>query len=507
VDERVDLLIVGGGINGAGIARDAVGRGLKVTLVEQSDLAAATSSASSKLIHGGLRYLEQGEIRLVRESLRERERLLAIAPHLVYPLEFVLPHVTALRPRWQLRIGLFLYDQLGKRRRLAPSRSVKLANTKLGAALQGHIARGFAYSDCAADDARLVILNALDAAQRGATIHTRTRFVTAERRGGYWVATCVESGGGTPFEIRARGIVNAAGPWVDRVLRSLPHTREGVHLRLVKGSHIVVPRLYEGEHAFILQNPDGRVVFVIPYEGSFSLIGTTDVPWNLQPEHICISADETEYLCRTVNHYFRKPIGPSEVKWSYAGVRPLVDDESADAASVTRDYRLELDAAGPPLLSVFGGKLTTYRKLADAALVRLQPYIRGTRGDWSHTAPLPGGDLPDGDLPAFARDVRQRWPFLSDALALRLARSYGTRIEKILGSATRLEDLGASFGAGLTAAEIDYLITFEWAETAEDILWRRTKLGLHTTAQECGALARYLSACSMPRRVASASRS
>lgn len=500
VDDLIDLLVIGGGINGAGIARDAVGRGLKVTLVEQADLAGATSSASSKLVHGGLRYLEQGEIRLVRESLWEREHLLEIAPHLVYPVEFVLPHVAGLRPRWQLRLGLFLYDHLGPRRRLSPSRAVRLANSPLGAALQGGIAHGFVYSDCATDDTRLVILNARDAARRGATIYPRTRFVSAERMEGCWRATCVDAAGGTPFNIRARAIVNAAGPWVDRVLRTLGRAHEGARIRLVKGSHIVVPRLYAGEHAFILQNPDGRVVFAIPYEG-LTLIGTTDVPWDLQPEQVSISPDETRYLCDTVNRYFRKLVSPVDVKWSYAGVRPLVDDESADASSVTRDYRLELDAAGAPLLSVFGGKLTTYRKLAEAALARLQPYIGGSRRNWTHTAVLPGGDLPRGDFLAFLRDVKRRWTFLSDALALRLARSYGTEMETIVGSATHIGDLGASFGAGLTTAEIDYLIAFEWAETSEDILWRRTKLGLHMTSQECGALTRHLTAS---RRTATA---
>jgi glycerol-3-phosphate dehydrogenase len=503
VDDLTDLLVIGGGINGAGIARDAVGRGLKVTLVEQSDLAGATSSASSKLVHGGLRYLEQGELRLVRESLREREHLLEIAPHLVYPVEFVLPHVAGLRPRWQLRLGLFLYDHLGPRRRLSPSRAVRLASSPLGAALQGGIAHGFVYSDCATDDTRLVILNARDAARRGAILYPRTRFVSAERMDGCWLATCVDAAGGTPFTIRARAIVNAAGPWVDRVLRTLGRAHEGARIRLVKGSHIVVPRLYEGEHAFILQNPDGRVVFAIPYEG-LTLIGTTDVPWDLPPEQVSISPAETQYLCDTVNRYFRKLVTPQDVKWSYAGVRPLVDDESADASSVTRDYRLELDVAGAPLLSVFGGKLTTYRKLAEAALARLQPHIGGSRGNWTHTAVLPGGDLPSGDFLAFLRDVKRRWTFLPDALALRLARSYGTEMEAIVGSATHIGDLGASFGAGLTTAEIDYLIAFEWAETAEDILWRRTKLGLHMTPQECGALTRYLSAS---RRTATASTS
>ena len=503
-----DLLVIGGGVNGAGIARDAAGRGLKVALVEQSDLAAATSSASSKLIHGGLRYLELGELRLVRESLRERERLMAIAPHIVYPMEFILPHVTGLRPRWQLRLGLYLYDHLSARQRLARSRALKLSNTSFGAPIKPTITHGFAYSDCATDDARLVILNAVDAAGRGATVLTRTRLMSAQREPTWWTAKCVDMRTGAPLQIRARAIVNAAGPWVDRVLRSLAGTHQPqARMRLIKGSHIVVPRLYEGSHAYILQSPDGRVVFVIPYEGRFTLIGTTDVPCEQQAEDVSISTDETAYLINAVNEYLRRPIGSADIVWSYAGVRPLVDDEALEAASVTRDYRLEMDAAGPPLLSVYGGKLTTYRKLAETALGKLHRHIGGSPEDWTHRAALPGGDLPGSDFNAFLRDVKRRWPFLAEPLAFRLARSYGTRIETIVGSATRMDELGKPFGAGLTAAEIDYLIASEWAVTAEDILWRRTKLGLHMTKEECSALARHLSARAIPERAAAAFRS
>jgi glycerol-3-phosphate dehydrogenase len=490
----VDLLIIGGGINGAGIARDAAGRGLSVALVEQADLASATSSASTKLIHGGLRYLEFFEFRLVREALIERERLLAIAPHIIRPMQFVLPHVEGLRPRWQIRAGLFLYDHLGGRRRLPASRSVRLTRDVFGP-LKPAFEHGFAYADCWVDDSRLVILNAMDAAARGATIHTRTRFTSAGVRDGLWVARCVRQGA-NPFEIRARALVNAAGPWVEPVLRSLPDVEVDAQVRLVKGSHIVAPRLFEGEHAFMLQNPDGRIVFTIPYEQHYTLIGTTDIPFEEDPAQVRISAHEIAYLCDTVNSYFRTSLTPHDVRWTYAGVRPLSDDESANASKVTRDYRLELDQSGehPVLLSVFGGKITTYRRLAEMALSKLQPHIGGREEDWTDRAALPGGDLPRADFDAFLADVRRRWPFLAPDQSNRLARAYGTRLEKVLGSAQRDADLGEHFGAGLTQAEVDYLTTHEWAVDVEDILWRRTKLGLHMSSAERERFARALGA-------------
>jgi glycerol-3-phosphate dehydrogenase len=480
----VDLLVIGGGINGTGIARDAVGRGLKTALIEQSDLAAATSSASTKLVHGGLRYLEFFELRLVRESLQERERLMAIAPHIVRPMQFVLPHVEGLRPRWQIRLGLFFYDHMGMRRRLAKSRAVRLDGQHYGEPLREQITHGFVYSDCAVDDSRLVVLNALDAASRGASIQTRTQFLSAERVNGLWCASCRDVMTGLQFHISARAIVNAAGPWVDRVLRCLPESRNQAQIRLVKGSHIVVPRLYDGEHAFLLQNPDGRVVFTIPYENRFTLIGTTDVPCESGPDEAIVSAEEVEYLCDSVNSYFRSELTSRDVRWSYAGIRPLVDDEAAEVSKVTRDYRLESSEEQPVLLSVFGGKLTTYRRLAEAVLEKLQPHIGGARHSWTDRAPLPGGNLPRGDFAAFLADVTRRWSFLPEQLALRLARAYGTRIEKILGTASSMRDLGEHFGAGLTAAEVHYLASSEWAVTAEDILWRRTKTGLHMTEDE-----------------------
>jgi glycerol-3-phosphate dehydrogenase len=491
----VDLLIVGGGINGAGIARDAAGRGLKVALVEQSDLASGTSSKATKLIHGGLRYLEFFEFRLVRESLIERERLLRIAPHIVRPMQFILPHVPGLRPRWQIRFGLFFYDYFSGRRTLQPSRSVRVGSGSYGALRPG-IDHAFSYSDCWVDDSRLVVLNAMDAAHRGASVHTRTRFVSAANENGLWHARCVQQGAGAALEIRARAIVNAAGPWVEQVLNSFPAVRVEGSVRLVKGSHIVVPRLFAGKHAFMLQNPDGRIVFAIPYEQKWTLVGTTDVPFSGDPAQVHISEDEIRYLCGTINSYFQRQIAPSDVRWSFAGVRPLFDDESKSASRVTRDYRIELSHSPgqPPLLSIFGGKLTTYRRLAETVLEKLQEPLGISPRCWTHRSPLPGGDLPGRHFRRFVIDVRRRWRFLPITVARRLARAYGTRVETIVGSAKSFGDLGEHYGAGLTAAEVEYLMRNEWALTAEDILWRRSKLGLHMSDAERNRFAAALSA-------------
>lgn len=484
-NDCVDLLIIGGGINGAGIARDAAGRGLSVTLVEQADLAAGTSSASSKLIHGGLRYLELFEFRLVRESLVERERLLHIAPHLVRPLEFILPHVDSLRPRWQIRLGLFFYDHVSGRRKLRASRSVRIGGDNYGP-LRSGIEHGFSYSDCWADDSRLVVANAIDARERGATIHTRTRFVSAAVENRTWKVRCVDQQTGAQRDIRARAIVNAAGPWVGQVLEALPQVRVDSRVRLVKGSHIVLPRLYEGSHAFMLQNPDERIVFAIPFEREYTLVGTTDVQFIGDPGRVAISGDEIRYLCETVNSYFRRPVAPADVRWTYAGVRPLLEDASAKASRVTRDYRIEVVESDehPVILSLFGGKLTTYRQLAETVMGKLQPLIGGSARAWTQRTPLPGGDMPHADFDAFLKTVLARWPFLPEAVAQRLARAYGTRIEQVLGTATTMHDLGQHFGAGLTQAEVDYLIAHEWARSADDILWRRTKAGVHLSEAE-----------------------
>ncbi len=490
--QPVDLLIIGGGINGAGIARDAAGRGLSVLLVEQDDLAAHTSSASSKLIHGGLRYLEHGEFRLVREALAERERLLAIAPHIIRPLRFVLPHDGSLRPAWMIRLGLFLYDRLGGNRRLAGSVPLRFAEAPEGAPLKPGIARGFAYSDCAVDDSRLVVLNALDAAERGAVIRTRTRLVAARRCSGLWRAELQPAGGEREI-VTARAIVNAAGPWVASVLRERLGAAASVPVRLVKGSHVVVNRLYPGDHAFILQNPDRRIVFVIPYQGAFTLIGTTDLPFAGEPGPTAIEPAEIDYLLDSVGRWFRRPVDPATIVWSYSGIRPLHGAAAEDAASVTRDYLLELDGgASPPLLSVFGGKITTYRRLAEHALAMVLPLLGLRSSAWTDAAPLPGGDIPRGDPEAFAADLTARHEFLPAELARRLAHGYGTRADVVLGGATRLADLGADFGLHLHRAEIDYLVRHEWARTAEDILWRRTKLGLRLPAGAAERLDRYL---------------
>lgn len=502
-ETQYDLLIVGGGINGAGIARDAAGRGLKVLLVEQDDFARHTSSASTKLIHGGLRYLEYYEFRLVREALIERERLLGMAPHIIWPLRFVLPHQDAVRPAWLVRLGLFLYDNLGGRKRLPGTESVRLRTSSLGDALKPGLDKGFVYSDCWVQDSRLVVLNARDAAERGAELHSRTRFLDARRDAKGWQARLRDVLTGEEREVSARILVNAAGPWVSELLTRRLGLNNAAKVRLVKGSHIVVPRLYEGDHAFILQNPDRRIVFAIPYEGKFTLVGTTDVPWQEEPGPVSISAEETRYLCDTINRYFTRAIAPEDVVWSYSGVRPLYDDAAANASAVTRDYVLNVDAGEgkAPLLSVFGGKITTYRRLAEHALEKLAPHLPGLKPAWTDGAPLPGGDMPDADFDRFLARLRQRAPFLPEALSLRLARAYGTRVDRILGAARGMADLGEDFGGGLTRAEVDYLVREEWAVAAEDILWRRSKLGLHVPTGTAERLERYLAEAA-PRRAA-----
>jgi glycerol-3-phosphate dehydrogenase len=489
----VDLLVIGGGINGAGIARDAAGRGLGVMLVEQDDLAAHTSSASTKLIHGGLRYLEQFEFRLVREGLIERERLLAIAPHIIRPLTFVLPHRHIARPAWMVRLGLFLYDHLGGRKTLPDSFGVRLARSSYGEGLARGIRRGFVYADCRVDDARLVVLNALDASLRGAEIRTRTRLVSARRDAVGWLATLVDRGTGQETVVRAEAMVNAAGPWVGAVLAAIEGTQDERPPRLVKGSHIIVTRRFDGEHAFILQNPDGRIVFAIPYERDFTLIGTTDVPWMDDPSAPRIDGAEIDYLCASVNRYLAQPTSAADVVHSYAGIRSLYDDGADDASDVTRDYVLRLDADGrSPLLSVFGGKITTYRRLAEHALEKLARFLPPMSAPWTATRALPGGDLPKGDFNAFLAEVRMRWAFLSEPTARRMAHAYGTRIEAVIGDARSTADFGEDFGGGLSAREVDYLVASEWARTTDDILWRRSKLGLHIGPESIARLSAYL---------------
>jgi glycerol-3-phosphate dehydrogenase len=489
--EVVDLLVIGGGINGVGIARDAAGRGLSVLLCEKDDLASATSSASSKLIHGGLRYLEYGELRLVREALREREVLLESARHIIRPRRFVLPHDRRLRPRWMIRAGLFLYDHLGGRRELPGTETIDCAHHPFGAPLRLGLTTAFVYSDCYVDDARLVVLAARDARGRGATILTRTSLVAAQRQDGVWRASLNDTAG-RQSTVMARVLVNAGGPWVKDVLNRCGLAHAHAELRLVKGGHIVVPRLYDGDHAYLLQNDDRRVVFVLPFEGAFTLVGTTDVPYSGNPGGVAIDTTEVDYLCRAVSSWFARPLDPQQVVWRYAGVRPLHDDHAANAAAVTRDYLLDLDAEGAPILSIFGGKITTHRRLAEHALEKLRDYLPGMRAPWTAAARLPGGDLPDGGVPALTAALLGDNPWLEPATAARFAGSYGSLAPELLAGAHGVGDLGRNFGAGLTAREVDWLVAEEWATSAEDILWRRSKLGLRLAPAAQQALADYL---------------
>jgi glycerol-3-phosphate dehydrogenase len=493
-EEPVDLLIIGGGINGAGIARDAAGRGLGVVLCEQDDLGGATSSASTKLIHGGLRYLEHYAFRLVRESLREREVLLRAAPHIIWPMRFVLPHEKGLRPAWLIRLGLFLYDHLGGRELLPGSTGIDLRHDPVGGPLAPDLHRGFVYSDCWVQDARLVVLNAIDAAERGAEVLPRTECLSARRVGGLWEAQLRDVTDGSTRRVRARAVVNAAGPWVSDVLEHRLDTAKRKPLRLIQGSHIVVRKLFDHDHAYIFQNPDRRIVFAIPYEQDFTLIGTTELDYVGDPRLVRISDAEIDYLCAAVSRYFVHKITPTDVVWSYSGVRPLFADAAESASAITRDYMLQLDAARdtPPLLNVFGGKITTYRRLAERALAKLGPRLGVGEGPWTAGAPLPGGDMPNADFDGFLARFASAHPWLPAALARRYARNYGTRAVALLEGAGSLDDLGADFGGGLYQAEVEYLIEHEWAASAEDILWRRSKLGLHVSRETVDRLQAWL---------------
>jgi glycerol-3-phosphate dehydrogenase len=502
----VDVLVVGGGINGAGIARDLAGRGWQVLLAEQDDLAAHTSSASTKLIHGGLRYLEYNEFSLVRKALQEREVLLKSAPHIMWPLRFVLPHDPTMRPAWLIRIGLFLYDHLARREVLPGSHGVNLRTDAVGAPLRERYTQGFIYSDGWVDDARLVMLNAIDARDHGATVLTRTRCSSARRDANGWTATLVDAQG-REHTVRARALVNAAGPWAERFLRDVarPAGTEALatkSLRLVKGSHIVVPRCFEHDHAYIFQNPDKRIIFAIPYERDFTLIGTTDQELHGDPRGAAIGTDEVAYLCEQASRYFTKPITPADVVWTYSGVRPLLDDASGDPSAVTRDYLLETQAdGGAPLLTVWGGKITTFRKLAEDAATEVGRLLGDARATWTAPASLPGGDLrewigapqrPDTDFERFVTLLRTRHGWLPAEVARRLARAYGARVARVLKQAQQLSDLGAQVAPGLYEAELHYLQREEWAHTADDVLWRRSKLGLHLTEAQRAAVADWM---------------
>jgi glycerol-3-phosphate dehydrogenase len=483
-----DLAIVGGGINGCGIARDAAGRGLKALLVEQGDLGGATSSASTKLIHGGLRYLEHYDFRLVRKSLAERERLLALAPHLVRPMRFIMPQVRGGRRAWMLRAGFWLYDHLGGRTTLPPTRVLDLADDPAGVPLKPGFHVGFEYSDCVADDSRLVIANAVGAREKGATIRPHTRLVAARREGEHW--QLVLQAAGRREIVKARALVNAAGPWAARVNETIIRLPSRTKIRLAKGSHIVVPRLHAHERAYLLQGDDGRLVFAIPYQDRYTLIGTTDTNFIGDPGEVTASADEILYLCRAAAAYFRAPVEPSKLVWSFSGVRPLVDDGEADAEDLTRDYTIEVDGryGEPPLVSVLGGKLTTYRRLAETVLAKLKHRLIMQK-PWTGGEPLPGGDLGADGVEGLAAEIAARHPYLAGDLVRRLAFSYGTRAWRVVAETKSIEDLGPRLVGNLHRAELDYLRKEEWARTPDDVLWRRTKLGLAASPAEVAALA------------------
>ncbi|MDN5871132.1 MAG: glycerol-3-phosphate dehydrogenase [Nitrococcus sp.] len=504
--EPYDLLVIGAGINGAGIARDAAGRGLRVLLCEQADVASYTSSASTKLIHGGLRYLQNYEFSLVTKALREREILLRNAPHIIAPLRIVMPHTPSLRPGWMIRAGLMLYDHLGGRKQLlGPSEVVDLRWHVAGRALTPRLAKGFVYSDCRVQDSRLVVLNAMDAAQRGASVWLRTRCLMAEPHGRGWRAVLRCMRNATERVVYARVLVNATGPWASSFLAEAVTLHSAPTLRLVQGSHIVVPKHFRHDCAYLFQNDDGRIVFAIPYERDFTLIGTTEAPYQGEPAEARASEEEISYLCRAVNRYFRQPIQPETVVWTYSGVRPLYDErEEIEVSAASRDYSLDLRMHPAPLLSVLGGKLTTYRLLAHEAMRKLAAVLGCDETDWTIGAPLPGGDIADADFDGFQRIALCRYPWLPPALLERLARSYGTRLHRIVRGAHGLNELGEHFGAGLYEAELRYLIEAEWAVTAADVLWRRSKLGLRLTEVQAARLAQWLAGAHAERSEAAA---
>lgn len=485
--EVFDLFIIGGGVNGCGIARDAAGRGLSVALAEMNDLGSATSSASTKLFHGGLRYLEYYEFRLVRESLVERETLLTAMPHISWPMRFVLPHHRGLRPAWLLRLGLFIYDHLGGRKILPATRTLDLRRDPAGAPLKDAFAKGFEYSDCWVEDSRLVVLNARDAEARGARILPRAKVVSARREGDLWAIELAHADGRRETA-RARALVNAGGPWVADVISGVLRINSSEKVRLVRGSHIVTRRLFEHDRCYIFQGGDGRIVFAIPYETDFTLIGTTDRDHEGGPEQAHATEDEIDYLCSFVSEYLKTPITREDVVWTYSGVRPLYDDGAKSATAATRDYVLSLDESGPPLLNVFGGKITTYRRLAESAMRKLERVFPAAAGPWTAGVPLPGGDFPVDAVDRLVADLERDYPFLTPFWARRLVRAYGTEARVVLGDAKRAEDLGRAFGATLTEREIVWLMDNEYASRAEDVIWRRSKLGLRLSREEADAL-------------------
>lgn len=503
-----DLAVIGGGINGCGIARDAAGRGLSVLLVEQSDLAQATSSASTKLFHGGLRYLEYYEFRLVREALIERETLLRAMPHISWPMRFVLPHHSGLRPAWLLRLGLFLYDHLGGRKILPPTTSLDLRKAAVGAPLKAEYTRGFEYSDCWVEDSRLVALNARDAADRGADIRTRTRCDSAEAADGQWrlsLSSTDPHQSGASSTARAKVLVNAGGPWVDQLISNCVRLNSADKIRLVRGSHIVTKKLFDHDRAYIFQNSDNRILFAIPYETDFTLIGTTDADHDAPPGDAVCTPEEQQYMLDAASAYFQRPVGKEDVVWTYAGVRPLYDDGASSATAATRDYVLKLETSpGAPLLNIFGGKITTYRRLAEAAMEKIATVAPAAQGPWTAGAPLPGGDFPHDGVPDLVARLCAEHPFLDQPWALRLVRAYGMDAAVMLAGARRPEDLGQHFGWNLTEREVRWLMTHEWAHTAADVLWRRSKMGLRLSAEEAQTLEDWMAAA-RSEQVASAS--
>ncbi len=484
VEPDYDLVIIGGGVNGAGVARDAAGRGLSVLLCEKDDLAQHTSSASTKLIHGGLRYLEYYDFKLVRHALQEREVLLRAAPHIIWPLRFILPHHKELRPRWLIRLGLFLYDHIGGRKLLPASHGVDLTTHVSGAPLKPEFTSGFEYSDCWVQDSRLVVLNVLDAELRGATIKTRTQCVDLQREQQLWNVNLFDRHTGESSTVSARAVVNASGPWVERTL-NLDESNDGEHgVRLVKGSHIVVPRLFEHDYTYIFQNADNRIIFAVPYEQDYTLLGTTDMELSGEPGPVEILPEEIDYICNAASEYFETAVPADSVVWSYSGVRPLYDDSASNASKITRDYKLHLDDDGAPMLSIYGGKITTYRKLSEEVMDMLATSLGCSESTWTAEEPLPGGDIADADFDGFLAQCRRDFSWVPENLLYDYARNYGTRIKVLLQGRSSVDDLGQSFGGLLYQAEVDYLVEHEYARTPDDVIWRRSRKGLRMTESE-----------------------
>ncbi len=487
-----DIFVIGGGINGCGIARDAAGRGFSVRLAEMNDLASGTSSWSSKLIHGGLRYLEHYKFRLVRESLCEREVLLKMAPHIIWPMRFVLPHHSSMRPAWLLRLGLFIYDHIGQRKLLPATKQVNLKTDPVGKPLKTIFSKGFEYSDCWVDDARLVVLNAQDAQKHGAIIETRTKVVSARREDGYWSISTKNCRSGEISQHKARLLVNASGPWVDKILGEAINSNRSKNVRLVQGSHIVVPKIHNHDRAYIFQNADNRIIFALPYEQDYTLIGTTDQDYQGDPADVKITDPEISYICASVSEYFERPVNIADVVWSYSGVRPLFDDGATEAQEATRDYVLRVDGDELPVINIFGGKITTYRKLSESVLTKIEALIGARFGPWTATSNLPGGDFGVADYDSLLSKLKQEFHFLDSVMAKRLIRCYGTNAWTMLKGALNIKDMGQDFGGTLSEREVKYLMKYEWAECAEDVVWRRTKLGIRLDEKQISTIENWM---------------